>query len=171
MVRGKGIGGHTAPNKGEFIIWLTPPEILHFLGEFDLDPCAAPSPRPWPTAARHIELPEDGLLLPWTGRVWLNPPYDESTDEWMKRMASHGSGIALIFARTEIEIWQKWVWPCAHSILFIAGRLTFRNPDGSKAAGNAGGPSALIAYSRQDTEVIARSGIAGGHVRLLAAML
>jgi hypothetical protein len=101
MVKGKGIGGHTAPNKGEFIIWLTPPSILQFLGRFDLDPCAAPSPRPWPTATQHIELPEDGLSLPWAGRVWLNPPYDETLDKWMERMAAHKSGIALTFARTE----------------------------------------------------------------------
>jgi len=47
--------------------WLTPPAILHALGDFDLDPCAAPSPRPWPTAARHIELPEDGLTANWGG--------------------------------------------------------------------------------------------------------
>ena len=48
-------------------IWLTPPKLLAFLGEFDLDPCAAPSPRPWPTAKRHIELPDDGLAAEWGG--------------------------------------------------------------------------------------------------------
>lgn len=31
--------------------WLTPPEILRALGEFDLDPCA-PVVRLWETAAR-----------------------------------------------------------------------------------------------------------------------
>ena len=82
-------------------------------------------------------------------------------------MAAHKSGIALTFARTETDIWQKWIWPHAHSVLFIAGRLYFRNPDGSRAAGNAGGPSCLIAYSQQDTDAIARSGIAGAHVQLI----
>jgi hypothetical protein len=55
-------------------IWLTPREIVTPLGPFELDPCAAPSPRPWPTAVRHIELPECGLTAKWEGRVWLNPP-------------------------------------------------------------------------------------------------
>jgi len=31
--------------------WLTPPHVLAALGPFDLDPCASPSPQPWPTAA------------------------------------------------------------------------------------------------------------------------
>lgn len=44
--------------------WLTPPEILRALGEFDLDPCA-PVVRPWETAARHYTVADDGLALPW----------------------------------------------------------------------------------------------------------
>ena len=161
-MRGKqGIGGHTRPNKGADVIWLTPPSILHGLGHFDLDPCAAPSPRPWPTAAKHIELPEDGLTADWCGRVWLNPPYDESLDCWMEKMALHRSGIALTFARTETDIWQRWIWPYAHSVLFIAGRLYFYLPDGTRAAGNAGGPSALISYSEADTKALKDSEIAG----------
>lgn len=44
--------------------WLTPPSILTALDPFDLDPCAAPEPRPWPTADRHITRSEDGLTAP-----------------------------------------------------------------------------------------------------------
>src|SRR5579859_729831 len=66
--------------------WLTPPEIIQALGLFDLDPCAAPSPRPWPTASRHIELPEDGLAAKWHGRVWCNPPFGAHTAAWLARM-------------------------------------------------------------------------------------
>ncbi len=62
-----GIGSHTSPNQGATNTWLTPPHILQALGPFDLDPCAAPSPRPWPTAKYHIELPEDGLSASWYG--------------------------------------------------------------------------------------------------------
>lgn len=162
----KGIGGHTKPNKGTDMIWLTPPSILRQLGVFNLDPCAAPSPRPWPTAARHIEPPANGLEADWEGRVWLNPPYDEQIDQWLRRMALHGSGIALIFARTEIDAWQRWVWPYADSLLFISGRLYFYLPDGTRAKGNAGGPSALIAYSKDDSRILESSGIEGAIVEV-----
>lgn len=60
---------HEAPVKGQSDIWLTPRHIIEALGPFDLDPCAAPSPRPWPTAAVHYDITqgEDGLMLPWGG--------------------------------------------------------------------------------------------------------
>lgn len=166
-IKKNGIGSHTKPNKGKDVIWLTPPDVLAQLGTFDLDPCAAPSPRPWPTAVKHIELPENGLSAPWHGRVWLNPPYDETLDYWMERMASHGIGIALTFARTETDIWQRWIWPYAKLICFFYGRLYFRFPDGSRAPGNAGGPSALIAYSENDADHLWQSGISGAYVKVL----
>jgi hypothetical protein len=165
-VRRAGIGSHTKPNGGDSEVWLTPPEILRVLGPFDLDPCAAPSPRPWPTATVHIELPTDGLAIPWAGRVFCNPPYGERIGDWLWKMAEHACGVALTFARTETEAWQRWVWPFADSILFIAGRLYFRLPDGSRAAANSGGPSALIAYSPGDSAWLRESGIPGAVVAI-----
>ena len=135
--QGKGIGGHTLANNGAFDTWLTPPSIIRELGPFDLDPCAAPSPRPWLTATKHIELPDDGLDLPWAGRVWLNPPYGEKVGCWLQRMAMHGHGIALTFARTETDYWHKWIWPIASALLFIRNRLNFYLPDGTRAETNA----------------------------------
>ena len=69
--------------------WLTPQTILNPLGVFDLDPCVAPQPRPWNCAISNYALPaENGLKLPWHGRVWLNPPYDYKTPIWMGRLAA-----------------------------------------------------------------------------------
>lgn len=161
-----GIGSHAKPTEGLETIWLTPPQILHPLGEFDLDPCAVTPPRPWDTAKKSIALPEDGLAAKWEGRVWLNPPYDQDIGKWFEKMAHHKNGMALVFARTEIEAWQTWVWPYAVSILFIAGRLYFYYPDGTRSGGNAGGPSCLIAYSERDTEYLRYSGIPGKLVYL-----
>src|SRR5437867_202275 len=58
------MGGHQSSHM-QTDVWLTPPHILAALGPFDLDPCAAPEPRPWPTAERHIALPDDGLAADW----------------------------------------------------------------------------------------------------------
>ncbi len=146
-------------------VWLTPPEILRSLGRFDLDPCAAPSPRPWETAERHIELPEDGLNSAWNGRVWCNPPFGNFTGAWLKRMAEHGNGIALTFARTETKMFENWVWPKADSILFLYRRPHFFNPDGTKAKGNSGGPICLIAYGSINTFALSKSGLEGSLVR------
>jgi hypothetical protein len=156
----RGIGSHHA-TEGEFDTWLTPRAIVEALGPFDLDPCAAPSPRPWPTAKRHIELPEDGLAADWEGRVFLNPPYGAVIKAWMQKMSEHRNGIAITFARTETDFWQRYVFPFASGILFIRGRINFRFPDGTDPNKNAGGPSALIAYSTADARILKGSGIAG----------
>ena len=125
--------------------WLTPPALIKALGPFDLDPCA-PVERPWPTADRHYTIMDNGLQREWSGYVWMNPPYGRDVNVWMARLANHGQGIALIFARTDTKAWHQSVWGRADSILFLDGRLTFHNRDGSMAAASAGAPSALVAY-------------------------
>lgn len=149
-------------------VWLTPPEILDALGPFDLDPCAAPSPRPWPTAARHIELPEDGLTAEWVGRVWCNPPFGSYTGQWLARMALHGNGIALCFARTDTRMFRQHVWPFAAAVLFLHGRPHFYRPDGTKAGGNSGGPICLIAYGENNAAALRCSGLPGAVMGAIA---
>jgi DNA N-6-adenine-methyltransferase (Dam) len=146
----KGIGGHTKPNKGATTIWLTPKWIIDALGPFDLDPCAAPSPRPWDTAAVYNDESLDGLTTGWKGRVWLNPPYDKTTKLWLEKMANHDHGTALIFARTETPMFQKLIFEKASAMVFLAGRLYFHHPDGRRAKGNASGPSVLVSYGGRD---------------------
>jgi hypothetical protein len=146
--------------------WLTPPYILDALGVFDLDPCAAPEPRPWPTADRHIALPEDGLVADWAGRIWLNPPYSRKARDWLAKLAQHGRGTALTFARTETAWFVQTVWEQATALLFLHGRIHFHYPDGTRAPANSGAPSVLVAYGEYDTEKLATSGIAGTFMRL-----
>jgi len=140
--------------------WLTPPEIIKVLGEFDLDPCA-PAVRPWDMAKEHICLPDNGLTHEWHGRVWLNPPYGSHTGAWLSRLAEHGNGVALIFARTETADWFKWIWSKATAVLFIEGRLYFHHVNGKCAKHNSGAPSALIAYGRDNAQALLKSGIKG----------
>lgn len=147
-------------------VWLTPPDILSALGEFNLDPCAAPEPRPWPTARYMISPPVDGLKLAWTGRVWLNPPFGHHTKHWLARMAQHGQGTALCFARTETKMFMQYVWPRATGVLFLEGRPHFYRQDGTRARGNSGGPVVLIAYGICDFARLHVSGLPGRLVKL-----
>ncbi len=164
-----GINGAHGQHRDRTDNWLTPSHILAALGgweSFDLDPCAAPEPRPWPTAKRHVTLPDNGLAHKWGGRVFLNPPYGAATGIWLDRLAEHGNGVALIFARTDTRFWHRQVVAKADAILFIEGRLTFHRPDGEKAAANSGGPSALVAYGRTNCVALwalAKDSIIAGH--------
>lgn len=146
--------------------WLTPPHILAALGAFDLDPCAAPHPRPWPTAHTHISLPDDGLAGLWWGRCWVNPPYAREAVRWLTRLADHGCGTALTFARTEASWFVEQVWRRASALLFLHGRVRFCYPDGRVAEENAGAPSVLAAYGPADAAILARCGLPGTFVFL-----
>lgn len=91
----------TMPQRGNSgDVWLTPKHIIDALGKFDLDPCAAPLPRPWETASASFIEADDGLSQEWFGRVWRNPPYGRGIGAWMKKMAEHakaGGGVSLLF--------------------------------------------------------------------------
>lgn len=141
---------HTKPNNGLTVDWLTPPEIISRLGAFDLDPCAHPG-QFYATATKMIAPPLDGLSTNWTGRVWLNPPYGQQIDRWMKKMVEHGNG-------------ERWFWPyvweAATAILFLRGRIYFYRPDGTRR-GNAGHGSVLVAYGLRNVIALQESGIVG----------
>lgn len=157
--RGRGMGGHSLPNQGATYEWYTPPGIFTALGlGFDLDPCSPPGGLAWIPARHAISLPDDGLCAPWQGRVWLNPPYGQATGAWLDRLAGHGDGVALVFARTETEWWHRTISE-ASAVCFIRGRLTFVGADGKPGPFNSGAPSALIAYGETCAEAIARCGL------------
>jgi hypothetical protein len=162
------MGSHQSA-RSETDTWFSPPTILEALGgseSFDLDPCSHVE-RPWPTAREHYTQEDNGLLLPWFGRVWLNPPYSIALiTRFLGRLADHGQGTALIFARTETDPFHRFVWGAAAGLLFLRGRLNFHRADGSRAEANGGAPSVLIAYGETDCEILAAAPIDGAFVPL-----
>jgi hypothetical protein len=136
--------------------WLTPPEILAKLGEFDLDPCAPVSP-PWLTARVQFDKLMDGLSQPWHGRVWLNPPFGREAIHWLRKMVQHGNGIALVPARTETAMFYECVWGAADAVCFMRGRPHFHYVTGERAKANSGAPIALIAYGTENVKALSRA--------------
>lgn len=171
VARGGGVSkGPHHSGRGTSDIWLTPPSVIEALGgadSFDLDPCA-PFRSPVRTArGAYSYVFQDGLALPWAGRVFLNPPYSRPAfSRFLDRMAAHDHGVALIFARTETRDFFDCVWDRASGLLFLKGRLAFLRPDGSTGTGNSGAPSVLCAYGHSDAECLAFSGLEGQFVPL-----
>lgn len=158
--------GHEKPGEGLTNDWITPRWLLDALGApdaFDLDPCASNN-QPWPTAKRDYRLGrgEDGLLLPWEGRIWCNPPYGPHTKHWIQKCAHHRDSIMLIFARVETGAWWE-IWTSAHAILFLKGRVSFNLPDGGKAKSGTA-PSALIAFGEAAAKHLEQAEIAGAFI-------
>lgn len=156
------LGPHVG--EGNTITWLTPPWIMRELGKFDLDPCC-PGTMPWRTADRMIHEPEDGLSVKWEGRVWLNPPYGKCIDRWLSRLAAHGRGVSLVFARTDTQ-WAQDAFFKATSVLFIKRRLTFCDNEGVPAPNSAGCGSMLLAYGQEDSLALNNSSIEGKFLML-----
>lgn len=151
------LSGHQSPNM-KSDEWLTPPEIMAVLGAFDLDPCS-PIDRPWDTARNHYTVNDDGLSKEWFGRVWMNPPFGRAATLWMRRIAAHGNGIALIPARTETAMFYESVWSRADAVLFVKGRPHFHRVDGSRADFNSGAPICLVAYGARNVAALIASGL------------
>ncbi len=132
--------------------WATPREFFDSLNaefHFTLDPCA----EAWSAKClAYYTRREDGLIQPWTGRVFLNPPYS-NVGPWLKKaVAEVASGmvglvVALVPSATDTAWWQDHVEACADEIRFPRGRIQFVPPPGIKASSNDT-PSAVVVFGR-----------------------
>lgn len=165
MTRRKGIGGHSLQGKGRSEDWITPKYFIESLGPFDLDPCASLT-QPWPCATAQYTINDNGLMLPWEGIVWLNPPYGPYVERWIEKLALHGNGIALTFARTETKMFSRLIWDLANSGLFLKGRVRFFRSDGSAGPHTAGAPSVLVAYGEEADKRLKDCDLQGKYLRL-----
>lgn len=164
-MKSKSIGGHQK-TVGATDTWFTPPHIIKALGEFDLDPCSHIN-RPFDTARMHYTIEDDGLKLPWFNRCYVNPPYNRYLiTAFLKKMSEHANGIALVFARTDRKDFHDYIFSSCDSILFLKGRLTFLDINGTKAPANGGAPSMLVSYGQDNVDALHESGLAGKHVFL-----
>jgi hypothetical protein len=152
--------------------YLTPPEWIEKLGPFDLDPCC-PHDMPWKTARYMYSLPwVDGLVEPWEGRVWLNPPFGREAVKWLRKLAQHSDGIALVPARTETKMFYECVWNAADGVCFVEGRPHFHAAEGTavfhngqyievgpgeRYPFNSGAPIALVAYGEDNFASLVRA--------------
>jgi hypothetical protein len=150
--------------KNTTVEWLTPPELVKSLGDFDLDPCTPINP-PFIHAKVNYNKNDNGLNKDWFGRVFLNPPYGKGMEIWLEKLKKHGNGIALIFARTETKCFFAHIWDDADAVLFVKGRIKFYNLKGEQA-GSPGAPSIFIAYGINNAKSLEESKIEGKFIWL-----
>jgi DNA N-6-adenine-methyltransferase (Dam) len=146
--------------------WYTPSWMFHAIAvEFDLDPCSPGSPPSTVPARRHLTKAENGLTAEWEGNVWLNPPFSGKRP-WYQRLVQHGTGIALMPARTETHDLQTYM-EAADALLFLKGRIYFERghrPGGNGVGGVITTPPfgvMLCAYGEEMAIALMRSKLLG----------
>ena len=154
----RGFGHESVVNKS--VEWFTPPHIFEALNiEFDLDPCSPAGGGDCVPAVTKFCLPEkDGLVEPWFGRVWVNPPYGRETGVWLRKLAEHGDGVALVFARTGTK-WFQQVAAQASLVCFVAGRIRFVSGDTGQVGDSPGADSMLLAFGEHCAVKLSLSGL------------
>ena len=143
---------------GGTVEWYTPPEIFEALGcRFTLDPASPGQVKvPWIPASRHYVKEDNGLLLPWHGRVWLNPPYGAGMSKWLYKMACHGNGLVLVFARTSTQWFHEYVNQ-ADGVCFLSKKVYFLKEGVKK--GNPGTGSIMLAFGQENVDILKKSGL------------
>lgn len=120
------------PCVGKSDDWYTPREIFDALKlTFDLDPCS-PGPGHWVPARSIYTKEDDGLIQPWSGLVWMNPPFGGRHGHipWLRKFMNHSNGIAVVRAYTSAGWFHDWAVH-AETMLFPRGKTKFIRPDGT----------------------------------------
>ncbi len=147
---------------GETDEWYTPRDMFNQLGvRFDLDVASPPGgPHAVPCASWYAEY-DNGLIRPWWGFVWMNPPFGHQSTKrrWLKKFFDHGEGIALLPDRTSAPWWQEAA-PRASCVLLTARKWKFVRPDGS-IGGSPGTGTTLFAAGDRARGVLLRASSLG----------
>jgi site-specific DNA-methyltransferase (adenine-specific) len=110
--------------------WSTPIDFFNTLDEefnFTLDPCCLPSSA---KCDNYYTEEDDGLIQPWHGRVFMNPPYGRVIKHWIKKARDEvacGNAelvVCLVPSRTDTRWFHDYIYNKAE-IRFIKGRLKF----------------------------------------------
>ena len=133
--------------------WETPQSLFDGLDKnfhFTLDAAASASNA---KCRQYIDKETNALAVPWSGRVWLNPPYGKGIDRWVKKCVDEMDNtdliVALLPCATDTSWFHEWVLPYA-DIVFIRGRVQFGLPGHKRRGGNPG-PNMLAVYPKQQS--------------------
>lgn len=128
----------------------TPPEVFDSIeravGPFDLDPCGEAG-SPVRAATIYTEA-DDGLSLPWMGKVYCNPPYSGAAAFLQRAYTMWSAGacaavVLLLPVQTHLAIFHDLVVGHA-DVLFLRDRVRFIGPEGRRD--RAPFPSMIVIY-------------------------
>lgn len=135
--------------------WYTPLQIIEAarrtMGSIDLDPASCEQAQKTVKAEQYYTAADNGLMLPWEGNVWLNPPYSQPLfGQFVRKLVDELRGIhiyqACVLTNNMITgtIAGQALLNSADAVCFLAGRVRFIGPSG--IPGNAPRYGQMICY-------------------------
>lgn len=118
--------------------WYTPKYILdaarRTMGSIDLDPASSEIANRTVQAAVFYTKEDDGLIRPWFGNVWLNPPYSKDlirqfVSAVRNKRSEYDQAIILVNNATETR-WFQELFNAASAVCFVDSRIKFLDMDG-----------------------------------------
>jgi ParB family chromosome partitioning protein len=116
--------------------WRTPRKFLGaaraVMGAIDLDPASSAAANETVRAERFYTVADNGLVQPWKGRVWLNPPYGGDARLFIERLISEyevgnvTEACALLNSHPTETKWFQQLFD--YTVCFIEGRIDFGGP-------------------------------------------
>lgn len=110
-------------------LYETPQDLFDQLDEefhFDLDVCALPENA---KCDRYFTPEDDGLMQPWIGTCWMNPPYGREISRWVEKAyeesLNNATVVCLLPARTDTRWFHNYC--IKGEVRFLKGRLRFGN--------------------------------------------
>jgi len=139
-VRKKKIFVHGSHNLNGKIEWYTPLQYIvaarKVMGSIDLDPCTSDLAQKTIHAKSHYTIETDGLAHPWTGCVWLNPPYAAKivtafVDKLLGHLANGDVPQAIMLTHNNADtLWFHKAVVIASAVCFTRGRVRFYDERG-----------------------------------------
>jgi hypothetical protein len=113
--------------------------VIACMGAIDLDPCSNSAEIPNVPAAKHYTIKDNGLVQPWEGRVFLNPPFGPGVEVWFSKLYQERAAgrtteaIVLWKSATETAAW-KTLTALSCRVCFPAARIRFTGPGDSSGS-------------------------------------
>lgn len=155
--------------------WISPPHIIEaareVMGSIDLDPASSAKANQVVQAKEFYNERRNGLVKPWFGNVWLNPPFGKiiiggkersSQDVWVQKACKEWSiedeygpcvqQMTTIFNQAMSQVWFR---PLLDQLLCVPyGRLSFIDPDTLQPMKSNQYGSVIVYWSRDKEQAV-----------------
>jgi hypothetical protein len=149
---------HVSNNSGKYE-WHTPPKFIEaareVMGSIDLDPASSEIGNKVIQAKTIYTKEDSGLVHPWFGNIWMNPPYNNSlvvdfTKKLIEELPNINQACVLVNNATETRWFQDYIYGYCDAICYVRTRIKFLDIHGQSTGSSLQGQ--VIAYFGSNTQ-------------------